>query len=155
MTFQSMSEGARILLIAAVSIAAGFTWQGLRAAAIPVASPDRLVAELRLAQVAAFLLATLAAAYLGLAATHETVPGAGLDIALAIGFGLLAGSTLVSDPRQALTILALAFAGHALLDIAHRPGALPEDLAPRWYSVGCAVLNVYLGAVTYWPIMRR
>ena len=150
-----MSEGARTLLAAAVFLAAGFTWQGLRTAALPVASPERLIAELRLAQVAAFLLAGVAAAYLGVAATHENVPGAGLDVALAIGFGLLAGSTLVRDPHQALTIVALAFVAHALLDIAHRPGGLPEDLAPRWYSVGCAVLNVYLGAVTYWPILRR
>jgi hypothetical protein len=150
-----MSEGARTLLIAALSVAAGFTWQGLRTAAIPVGSPDRLVAELRLAQVAALLLAACAAAYLGFAATHENVPGAGLDIALALGFGLLAASTIVRDPRQALTVVALAFAAHAVLDVAHRPGVLPEGLAPRWYSVGCAVFNVYIGAVAYWPILRR
>ena len=120
-----MSEASRTLLVAALSLAAGFTWQGLRTAAIPVSSPDRLVAELRLAQVAA------------------------------LGFGLVAASTIVRDPRQALTIVALAFAAHAVLDVAHRPGVLPEDVVPRWYSVGCAIFNVYIGAIAYWPMLRR
>ena len=82
-------------------------------------------------------------------------PGAGLDIALALGFGIVAAMTLVRDPRQALTLLALAFAAHAVLDVAHRPGGLPEAIAPRWYALGCALFNVYIGAVTYWPILRR
>ena len=43
-----MTEASRTILIAAVSIAAGMTWQGVRTAAIPVASPDRLIAELHL-----------------------------------------------------------------------------------------------------------
>jgi hypothetical protein len=150
-----MSEALRALLFACVSIAAGFTWQSLRTAVIPVASPERLVAELRLAQVAALLLALTTGAYLGFAATHENQLGAGLDVALAIGFCLIAGATLVRDPRQALTILALAFAAHAVLDVAHRPGALPDGIAPNWYAIGCAVFNVYIGALAYLPILRR
>ena len=81
------------------------------------------------------------------------MPGAGLDVALALGFGLVAASTIVRDPRQALTIVALAFAAHAVLDVAHRPGVLPEDVVPRWYSVGCAIFNVYIGAIAYWPML--
>jgi hypothetical protein len=150
-----MSEASRTLLLAALSVAAGFSWQGLRTAAIPVSSPDRLVAELRLAQVGALLLAACAAAYFGFAATHEYLPGAGLDVAFSLGFGLIAASTIMRDPRQALTMVALAFAAHAVLDVAHRPGFLPEDLAPRWYSVGCAIFNVYIGAMAYWPMLRR
>jgi hypothetical protein len=150
-----MSEAFRTVVIAAVAVAAGFTWQGLRTAAIPVSSPERLVAELRLAQIAAVLLAATAGAYIGFAVAHENVLGVGMDIALAIGFCLVAGFTLVRDPRQALTIIALAFAAHALLDIAHQPGILPEGIAPRWYAVGCAVFDVYIGAVAYLPILRR
>ena len=101
------------------------------------------------------MLTATAGAYLGFAATHEAQPGVGLDIALALGFGILAGVTLVRDPRQALTLLALAFAAHAVVDVAHQPGVLPEGAAPRWYALGCAVFNVYVGAVTYWPILRR
>lgn len=150
-----MSDAFRTILVAGVALAAGFTWQGLRTAAIPVSSPDRLVAELRLAQLAALLLATVAGAYIGFAVSHENVPGAGLDIAIAIGFFLVAATTLVRDPRQALTIIALAFAAHALVDIGHRPGALPAGMAPPWYAVACAVFDVYIGAVAYLPILRR
>jgi hypothetical protein len=150
-----VSDSFRTVLIAGLALAAGMTWQGVRTAAIPVSSPERLVAELRLAQMAALLLAMTAGAYIGFAVAHEVRPGAGIDVALAIGFFLVAATTLVRDPRQALTIIALAFAAHAVLDVLHRPGLLPDGMAPRWYALGCAVFDVYVGAVTYLPILRR
>ena len=150
-----MTEGLRTLLVAALAMGAGFAVQSLRTSAIPVSSPDRLVAELRLAQIAALLLTLTAGAYLGLGAIHEMRTGVGLDIALAAGFLVLAGYTLTCDPRQALTLLAAGFAAHALLDIAHRPGVLPEDIAPPWYMTGCAIANVVLGAFSYLPLLRR
>lgn len=150
-----MSEALRTLLIAAVALAAGFTWQAIRTALIPVSSPERLIAELRLAQIAALLLALAGGAYVGFAVARETQPGVGADIAIAVGFFLVAATTLVRDPRQALTILALAFAAHAVVDVAHRPGLLPDGIAPRWYAIGCAVFDLYLGALCYLPILRR
>ncbi len=150
-----MSEAFRTVLIAGLALAAGFTWQALRTVAIPVASPQRLVAELRLAQLAALLLATTAGAYIGFAVSHENQPGSGIDVALAFGFFLVAATTLARDPRHALPIIALAFAAHALVDVAHRPGLLPVGVAPRWYAVACAVFDVYIGAVAYLPILRR
>jgi len=156
-TASLLTEASRTALIAFLALAAGFTWQTIKTVLIPVASPDRLVAELRLAQIGALLLSLAGGAYIGFAASpaSEMNPGAGADIALAIGFFLIAATTLVRDPRQALTILALAFAGHALVDVAHRPGLLPAGIAPRWYSIGCAVLDVYIGALCYFPILRR
>jgi hypothetical protein len=150
-----MSETLRTLLIASVAIAAGFTWQSVRTAAIPVAAPERLIAELRLAQMAALLLTLVAGAYVGFAAAHETQSGTGIDVAIAVGFFLVAATTMVRDPRQALTILALGFAAHAVVDVAHQPGALPDGVVPRWYAVGCAVFDLYMGAVAYLPILRR
>ncbi|MEX2661334.1 MAG: hypothetical protein WD227_05360 [Vicinamibacterales bacterium] len=150
-----MSEALRTFLVAAVALGVGFSLQSLRTAVIPVASPDRLVAELRLAQIGALVLTLVAGAYLGFAAAHETRVGVGLDIALAAGFFVLAAYTLTCDPRQALTLLALGFAAHAILDIAHRPGVLPDGLAPQWYTVGCATFDVVLGALCYFPILRR
>ena len=150
-----MSEAIRTLLVAAIAVGAGFSFQSLRTAAIPIASPERLVAELRLAQNAALLIALTAGAYLGFAAASETRTGVGLDIALCVGFFVLAAYTLTCDPRQALTLLALGFATHAVIDIAHRPGALPEAIAPRWYTVGCASYDVLIGALCYFPILRR
>lgn len=150
-----MSEGLRTLLVAAVAFGVGFSFQSLKTAAIPISSPERLVAELRLAQIAALLLTLSAGAYLGFAAANEARTGVGLDIALSAGFFVLAAYTLTLDPRQALTLLALGFASHAIIDIAHRPGVLPEGIAPRWYTVGCACYDVFVGALCYFPILRR
>jgi hypothetical protein len=151
-----VTEGFRTVLVAFAALGAGLTWLAVRTAFVPVNSPDRLVSELRLSQVAALLLAMSAGAYVGLAVAHEAQPGVGFDIALAMGFLVVAAWTLVRDPRQALTILALAFAAHAVLDVAHRPGwPLPDGMAPRWYSIGCAVYDVYIGALCYFPILRR
>lgn len=150
-----MSEALRTALIAFVALAAGFTWQSVRTALIPVASPERLVAELRLAQIAALMLSLAGGAYIGFAAGNEAQPGVGADIALAVGFFLVAAWTLVRDPRQALTALALGFAAHAVVDVAHRPDMLPDGIAPRWYSIGCAVFDLYIGALCYLPMLRR
>ena len=150
-----MSEALRTVLIAFGALAAGFTWQSVRTSLIPTSAPQRLIEELRLAQMAALLLTLTAGAYIGFAVVREHEPGVGLDIALAVSFLLVAGVTMVKDPRQALTIVALAFAAHAVLDVGHRPGMLPEALAPRWYSIGCAVYDVYIGALCYLPVLRR
>ena len=150
-----MSEAFRTVVIAFGVLAAGFGWQAIRTAAIPSASPERLVAELRLAQMAALLLTLAAGAYIGFAVVRENEPGVGLDVALAVVFLVVAAVTMLREPRQALTILALAFAAHALLDVAHRPGFLPEALAPRWYAVGCAVYDVLMAVVCYLPVVRR
>jgi hypothetical protein len=151
-----VTEGSRIVLVAFVALAAGFTWQSVRTALIPASSPERLVGELRLAQLAALLLVLTAGAYVGLAIAHEAMQGVGFDVALAIGFLVLAAATMVHDPRQALTLLALGFAAHAVLDVAHRPDSLfPEGIAPRWYFVSCAVYNVFVGALCYFPVLKR
>ncbi len=126
-----MTEAFRTTLVAFGALGLGLTWQAVRTALIPVSSPDRLVDELRLAQMAALLLAMSAGAYVGLAVVHEARPGVGFDVALAVGFFVAAATTLVRDPHQALTILALAFAAHAVLDVAHRPGwPLPDGWRP-------------------------
>ena len=150
------TEAFQTTVVAFAMLGAALTWQAVRAAMVPVSSPERLVAELRLAQLAALLLSLSAGAYIGLAVAHEADRGVGVDIALSVGFFVTAAATLVRDPRQALTILALAFAAHAVLDVAHRPGwLLPDGMAPRWYSIGCAVYDVYIGALCYFPILRR
>jgi hypothetical protein len=151
-----VTEASQTILVAFALIAIGVTWVAIRTTRVPVNSPDRLVSELRLAQLAGLLLVLSAGAYIGLAVAHEAQPGVGIDIALAVGFFVVGAATLVRDPRQALTMLALAFAAHAILDVAHRPGwPLPDGVAPRWYSIGCAVYDVYIGALCYLPILRR
>jgi hypothetical protein len=150
-----VNETVRTLAFGFGALAAGFTWLTARTTAIPASSPERLVAELRLAQMAALVLTLVAGAYVGFAVAHETEPGVGMDIALAIGFLIVAGVAMLRDPREALTLVALAFGAHALLDVAHRPGMLPADMAPRWYAIACAVYDVYLVALCYLPVLRR
>jgi hypothetical protein len=150
-----MTEAFRTSVVAFGALAAGFTWLSVRTTSIAPSSPQRLVAELRLAQIAALLLTLVAGAYVGLAVVRENEPGVGLDIAFALGFLITAAWTMLRDPRQALTILALAFAAHAILDVAHQPGLLPDSLAPRWYSIGGAIYDAYIGALCYLPILRR
>lgn len=149
-----MTEGLRTVAVAFLALGAGFAWQSVRTSFIPVSAPDRLVAELRLSQLAALLLVIASGAYIGMAVVHEEVRGVGFDVALSVGFFVVAATALMRDPRQALTLLALAFAAHAILDVAHRPGMLP-DIAPRWYLIGCAVYDVCVGALCYLPILRR
>ena len=45
-----MTEGLRTVAVAFIGLAAGLSWYAFRTSTIPTSSPDRLVAELRLAQ---------------------------------------------------------------------------------------------------------
>ena len=150
-----MTEGLRTVLLAAGVLTALFAWHSIRVASIATSSPERLVGELRLAQLGALLLALSSGAYVGIAATHETSLGVGLDVALVLGFFLVAAWTMLQDPRVALTTLALAFAAEALFAVAHRPGLLPAAIVPTWYTIGGAVYDVLIGAFCYLPILRR
>jgi hypothetical protein len=150
-----VSEGLRAIAFASLALGIAFAWQAIATARIEAGAPQRLVSEFRLVQFAALLLVLVAGAYIGMAAAHERQAGTGLDVAFAVGFFVLAATALTRDPREALTLLALGFAAHALLDVAHRPGLLPAEIVPRWYAIGCAVYDAVIGALCYWPILRR
>jgi hypothetical protein len=127
----------------------------LRALASPSSSPDRLVAELRLAQVAALVLALTAGVSVGLAVGHA--PRADVSVEVAVGgiLFLVAVIATFQDPRQALTFVAQGFAAHAIADVMHRPGLLPADLAGQWYFVASACLDAVVGALCYLPLLKR
>lgn len=149
------SEAVRALLLVALALLSGFAWMTLRALRLPTSAPDRLVSELRLAQFAAVLLALVAGASLGLTAVNEARQGIAVEAALALAFFAIATVAPLRDPREALTLLALAFGAHALVDISHRPGLLPDHLAPRWFVIGCAIHNLCAGVLCYLPVLRR
>jgi hypothetical protein len=149
------AEATRAVGLIALVLLGMVGWLSARAATLPAQAPDRLVAELRLAQLAAMVLAFLAGAYVGMAVAHPTLRGTGLDVALALGFLVIAVTAPLRDPREALTILALAFLGHAVVDVLHRPGILPVELAPAWYIIGCALVNALIAALCYLPLLRR
>ena len=72
----------------------------------------------------------------------ERTDRTGLDIVVFVAVG------------DGIIVVAGGFVVHALVDIAHRPGWLSSDLAPRWYTVGCAVYNVGLAGICYWARRR-
>ena len=119
------------------------------------ASPQRLIAELRLAQFAALLLVLTAGVYIGFALAHESTTGSGLDVALGVGFLVLASVAISQSPRRALTLLAIGFAGHAVVDLLHGAKVLPAEALPNWYATACAIYDVAIAAVCYLPIVRR
>jgi hypothetical protein len=149
------NETVRAIILAALATLGMVGWMSVRALRQGVNTPDRLVAELRLAQLCAVVLALTAGSYIGLAASQETSPGGGLDVAFAMGLLVVAVLAPLRDPNEALLALALAFAAHAALDVLHRPGLLADGLAPRWFALGCAVHNVIAGAFCYAPVLRR
>lgn len=150
-----MTDPVRSIVLGATALGLALGWLALRTTRIPATSHERLVAELRLTQLGSLTLVLVSGAYVGFAAWQESRLGAGLDVALALGFLAAAFTAVTRDPRESLTLLALAFAGHALVDLMHGAGWLPQGVAPRWYAVGCATFNVYVAALCYVPTLRR
>lgn len=150
-----MGDPIRTFVFGAAVLGLTFGWLTIRTLRLPLTEHERLIAELRMTQLAALILVLVSGAYVGLAAWQETRLGVSLDVALSLGFLAAAFTALTRDPRQSLWLLALAFAAHALVDIVHRPGWLPPGIAPRWYAIGCASFNVFMGACCYLPILRR
>ena len=149
-----MADTARVLLTASVLSALAMAVVAWRITRIDPAHPDRLIGELRLAQLGAVLLALTGGIWLGLALGHEHDLTAGLDASLGIVFAIVSAIILLLEPRQALLVLALAFASHALVDIGHRPGWLSMTVAPRWFIVGCALYDVFIAALCFWARRR-
>lgn len=149
-----MTDTARALLVAALLASSGlglFVWRLTR---IDPAEPERLIAELRFTHWMAVILAVVGGAWIGLAAARATPALSGVDLTIAIAATLAAAWTLQRETRNALAILCVAFLAHAIIDTAHRPGWLAADLAPRWFTLGCAAFNVYLSALCFW-VQRR
>jgi hypothetical protein len=144
----SLAALAALMLATIVSFA-------VRALAAPATSPDRLVAELRLAQMASLVLALMAGVSVGLAIVHGPRPDLSVEVALGGMLFVVAAVAPFQDPRLALTIVALGFAAHAVTDVMHRPGLLPSDLAAQWYFVGSACLDAVVGALCYLPLLKR
>jgi hypothetical protein len=143
-----------LLLVAAVLFGLALGGYGWRLTRIDPAQPERLIGELRLAQLGAILLAVTAGSWIGLAVAANPDPVANVDVTLGLGYIVLAVIVLHLDPRQALFTLAVAFVLHALIDIAHRPGWLSPALAPRPFIVGCAAFDIYVAAICFWARRR-
>lgn len=146
------SETSRALAFGALTLGlalALLTWQTVR---IPRHAPHRVVAELRLAQAAAVLLAFSSAFLAGLAAS-QAGPVAALDMACAVLAAGLALMTLVRDPRAALTWLGAGFLARAVLDLVHLLAWLPAVADARIFT-GSLVANLFAAACCVLPLAR-
>ena len=150
-----MSEAVRTVAVGAVALGLALGWLAWRAVRTDGDAPDRLVLELRVAQFAAFLLVLVAGIYLGLAIAHDETTGAGLDVALAVGFFVVAGITTTREPSAAIMTLAVAWIAHSLIDLAHVSNVLPGAIAPPWYPTACSIYGVCMAAICYLPLVRR
>ncbi len=149
-----VTEPVGALAVAATTLALAVARLAWTAHRHDASSPGRLVAELRLAQVSALLLVLAAGTYAGAAVVSRT-PGAGLDIALATGFLVVAALATTWAPGRALTVLALAWGAHGLLALGHQIGLLPPGTVPAWYSTASAIYAVCMAGVCYLPNLRQ
>ena len=146
------SEAGRALLAGALTLVAALAVLTVQTVRIPGHAPGRLVAELRLAQAAAVLLAFSAAFLAGLSASSSG-PVAGLDMAAAVLCCGLSLMTLVRDARAALAWIAAAFLGRAILDLCHVLEWLPV-VAPTRVIVGSLLANLGAAALVALPLGR-
>jgi hypothetical protein len=149
-----VTETARVLLVATVLASSGFGVYVWRLLQIPPTEPERLIGELRFAHWMALTLATVGGAWIGLAAGRQSQVLSGIDLTIAIGLVITAAFTVQRDVRGALTMLCVAFLTHAVIDALHRPGLMAADVAPPWFTLGCAACNLYLSALCY-LVQRR
>ena len=149
-----MSETVWLVLVAAVLSASAVTMMSWQVARTDSHLPDRLVGELRLARWAGILVAAVGGISIGLATARPDLAMGHLDVSLGVVFVGLGGIVLQREPRDGLLLAMGLFLVHALLNIAHRPGWLSAEVAPHWFTVGCAIYDVYLAGVCF-GVWRR
>ena len=142
-----MTETARVLLTAGILSAVAlttFVWRVIRPGR---AAHEYLIDQLRLSQVAALLLASMGAVSIGVAVAAAGAQDASMEATAGLTAVLASLIVLRSEPPTALLMVALFFLLQALFDWAHRPGLLSVQFVPHWWSMGCAIYDVYLAAL--------
>ena len=151
-----MSDAALSFAVVLVTFGVGtVAWLALGAWRAEPTSGQRLVAELRLAQFAALLLALAAAVPMGFALGHEDAPGTGFVVAIAAGYFVIAALVTTWEPVRALTALAIAWGTRAVVDLSHAAGLLPAEIVPGWYPPAGATYAVLVATLCCLPILRR
>ena len=149
-----MSETIWLVLVAGILSASAVTMAAWQIARTDPRLSDRVVGELGLARWAGIFVAAVGGTWIGLSAARPDLALAHLDAALGVVFVGLGGVVLQREPREGLLLASGLFLGHALLTIAHRPGWLSAEVAPHWFTVGCAIYDVYLAGLYFW-VWRR
>jgi hypothetical protein len=141
-------------MVAAVLSAATIVVWAAQLERLESATPARLIAQMRLAQLAALLLAASSGITAGLVVLSPAGPVVTLDTGLALMLAGLGALVMYREPRQALLLAAAALVAHALLIIAHRPGWLPPGVIPRELAVGSAAYDVVIASLCVWTWRR-
>jgi hypothetical protein len=149
-----LNETVWVVAIAAVLSAGAVAALVWRTRAFDASSPERLIGELGVARWAAALIAGVGGISIGLAVARPELPLVHVDAALGVIFIGIGGIVLLREPRDGLLVAAGALLLHALLNIAHRPGWLPVELASHWFRAGLAIYDVLLAAMCFW-VRRR
>jgi hypothetical protein len=150
-----VTEAFRALVLTSVALGLTLGLISYKAINLKTSSPDRIVLELRLAQFSALLLALASGVYVGFSVIYEGTAGTGFDIALATGFFVVAALATTCEPTRALTVIAIAWGAHCLVDLAHIANVLPSSIVPAWYSTACAIYDVVIAGTCYIPVLRK
>ena len=152
---ETVTETTGTLAVGFGTMGLTVAWLAWSAARVDVSSPERLIAELRLAQIAALLLALTSGIYVGATIANNVLVGSGMDIAFAIGFLIVAALATTWEPSRALIALALAWTTHGLVDLAHLVGVLSSIIVPPWYPTACAIYDVLIASLCCLPVLRQ
>lgn len=144
-----MTETARVLLTAGILSAVAlttFVWRIVRPGR---AAHEYLIDQLRLSQLAALLLAATGAIGIGAAVASEASFGASLEAATGLVAIVAALIVLRSEPPTAVLLAAVLFLADAGLDWLHWAGVVHVPFVPSWWSIGCAVYDIYLAVLCF------
>tara|TARA_Y100000588_G_scaffold381790_1_gene468099 strand:+ start:2932 stop:3378 length:447 start_codon:yes stop_codon:yes gene_type:complete len=146
-----------ILAIAASSafLALSVTWLSLKAVTTEYSSANRLIAELRLAQISSLLLVLVSGIYVGgTLLSNEAISGS-FEIAFASGFFIIACLATTYEPSTALKILATSWIAHSILDVAHVKNFMDSTILPPWYPFFCSLYDIYIALVCLIPVAYK
>lgn len=149
-----MNDPSHVLLVAGALSAGALAIFGAQIERLDSATPQRLIAQMRLAQFAAILLAAASGITCGLVITGDAGPFTTLDTCLFAIFGGVAALVLGREPRPALLLAAGGLVAHGFVTIAHRPGWIPTAPFSQWHAVGIAVYDVVIAMICVWTWRR-
>lgn len=149
-----MNDPSHVLLVAGVLSAAALVVFGAQIERMESTTPERLIAQMRLAQFAAIALAVVSGITCGLVLADGTGAFTTLDTCLFAVFGGVAALVIGREPRQALLLAAVALVAHGFVTIAHRPGWMPSVPFSQWHAVGLAVYDLVIATICIWTWRR-
>jgi len=149
-----VNDPSHVLLVAGLLSAAALGIFAAQIERLDSATPERLIAQMRLAQFAAVLLAAVSGITIGLVLANGTGPFTTLDTCLFVIFSGLSALVVRREPRPALLLAAAGLVAHGFVTIAHRPGWMPTAPFSQWHAVGLAVYDVAVAMICVWTWRR-